>query len=123
MTHFLRRRTTLGATTVAAALTLALTGCSSGSSGTTAGCTPQHTFTTVNEGTLTVATYDFAPHTVISGDQLSGIEGDLLNEIAKRECLTLAVDSAGGASAAVPSVQSGRADVAAGDWWRTKARA
>jgi polar amino acid transport system substrate-binding protein len=121
-----RRRTAIGATSVAAGLILVLAGCSSGSSsasGTAADCTPQHTFSTVSEGALTVSTYAFAPHTVINGDQLTGIEGDLLNEFAKRECLTLTVDSAGGASAAVPSVQSGRSDVAAGDWWRTKARA
>jgi polar amino acid transport system substrate-binding protein len=60
---------------------------------------------------------------LINGDQLAGNEGDLLNEPAARECLTLTVDSAGGANASVPSVQAGRADVAAGDWRRTKARA
>ena len=123
----LRRRTALGATAITAALALVLTGCSSSSteaagSGAAAGCTPADKFSTVNEGTLTVATYEFQPHTILSGDGLSGIEGDLLTEIAKRECLTLTVDSAGGASASVPSVQSGRADLAAGDWWRTKAR-
>jgi len=110
----------------AAALAVVATGCS-GSSGTPSGapenCTPQHQFSTVTEGTLTVATYQFAPHTLINGDQLSGIEGDLLAEVARRECLTLTLDSAGGASASVPSVQTGRADLAAGDWWRTKARA
>jgi polar amino acid transport system substrate-binding protein len=110
---------------LAAALVLALAGCS-GDSDTAvppSDCTPQHQFDTVAKGKLTVATYAFPPHTIIEGDKLSGVEGDLLNEIAKRECLTLAVESAGGASAAVPSVQTGRADLAAGSWWRTKARA
>jgi polar amino acid transport system substrate-binding protein len=116
-------RTAAGA--VAATLALALAGCfsDSGSSTVSEGCTPQHQFSTVQQGTLTVATYTFPPHTVIEGDQLSGIEGDLLNELARRECLTLVVNSAGGATAAVPSVQTGRADLAAGDWWRTKDRA
>lgn len=113
------------AAAVAATLALVFAGCSGGSGGSSApaDCTPQHQFKTIDEGTLTVATYVFPPHTLIEGDQLSGIEGDLLNEVAKRECLTLTVSSAGGASAAVPSVQTGRADLAAGSWWRTKARA
>jgi polar amino acid transport system substrate-binding protein len=119
------RRSVVGM--VAATLAIVATGCSgssgSSSSDVSADCKPQHQFSTVSEGTLTVATYQFAPHTLIDGDQLSGIEGDLLDEIAKRECLTLTLDSAGGASASVPSVQTGRADLAAGDWWRTKARA
>jgi polar amino acid transport system substrate-binding protein len=43
---------------------------------------------------------------LITGDQLAGNEGDLLNELAARECSTLTVDSAGGANASVPSVQN-----------------
>ncbi|WP_175637318.1 substrate-binding periplasmic protein [Sinomonas mesophila] len=108
-----------------AALTLALSvsacGGSAESSGT-ASCTPEHEFSTVNEGQLTVSTYEFPPHTMLKDSGLGGIEGELLTEIAKRECLTLVVDSAGGAAAAIPSVQTGRSDLAAGDWYRTQAR-
>lgn len=88
-----------------------------------ASCKPQHDFSTVEDGFLTVATYEFAPHTLLDGDKLSGIEGELLAEVAKRECLTLKVQTSGGAAASVPAVETGRADLAAGDWWRTKARA
>lgn len=121
-TAWIRRGAPAGA--AVAALALALTGCS-----TTAGasvdpsCTPKHEFSTVNAGTLTVAAYDFAPHLKIEGNQIAGVEGELLNEIAKRECLTVTLEAAGGAGAAIPSVQAGRADLAAADWWRTKARA
>ncbi|NQD87794.1 amino acid ABC transporter substrate-binding protein [Paenarthrobacter sp. CM16] len=109
---------------VAAGLALSMSACGGDSSAdaVSSSCTPKHTFTTITPGTLTVATYDFQPHVKIEGDKISGVEGDLLNEIAKRECLTVSVQSAGGAAAAVPSVQSGRADLAAGDWWRTTAR-
>ncbi|MDJ0460019.1 ABC transporter substrate-binding protein [Arthrobacter sp. NQ7] len=107
-----------------AGLALALSGCGS-NAGAAAdpSCTPKHQFSTINPGTLTVAAYDFAPHLKIDGNQISGVEGDLLNEIAKRECLTVTVESSGGAGAAIPAVQAGRADLAAADWWRTKARA
>jgi polar amino acid transport system substrate-binding protein len=107
----------------ASGLALSLTGCSGGTSqAVPSDCKPLHSFNTISKGTLTVATYDFAPHMIVDGDTISGVEGDLLNEIAKRECLTVSLQSAGGAGAAVPSVQAGRADLAAGDWWRTEAR-
>lgn len=113
----------IAVTAAAGTLALALSGC-----GTTAGaavdpsCTPKHTFKTITPGTLAVSTYDFAPHMKLAGTTLSGVEGDLLNEIAKRECLTVSVEASGGAGAAIPAVQAGRADLAAGDWWRTEAR-
>lgn len=105
----------------------ALTGCSSGGGESSAGvdgdCTPAHEFDTVTEGTLTVATYDFLPYTKIESDtELSGIEGEILTEFAKRECLTLSIQSSGGAGAVIPSVETGRADIGAGDWYRTKDR-
>ncbi|MGP0224119.1 ABC transporter substrate-binding protein [Paenarthrobacter sp. NCHU4564] len=110
-------------TTVIGAAALALTGCSpSADASVDPSCTPKHSFKTITEGTLTVSTYDFAPHMKLDGTKLSGVEGDLLNEIAKRECLSVTVEASGGAGAAIPAVQAGRSDLAAGDWWRTKAR-
>lgn len=125
MRHLPRRPRTTALGVGAVTLGLLLTGCGGGTSTSAApsNCTPQNKFSTVKSGTLTVSTYDFSPHMILKGDKLSGVEGDLLNEIARRECLSLTVDSAGGANAAVPSVQTDRADLAAGDWWRTKARA
>lgn len=105
-------------------LALVLSGCSSSADAQVdPSCTPLHSFKTITPGKLTVSTYDFAPHMKTDGNTISGVEGDLLSEIAKRECLTIAVEASGGAGAAIPAVQAGRSDLAAGDWWRTEARA
>lgn len=96
----------------------------SGDGGSTASddCVPAHEFETIAPGELTVASYDYYPATLIDGDALTGIEGDLLTEIAERNCLTLTVSSAGGASAVIPSIETGRADVGSGNWLRTNER-
>lgn len=118
----IRRSAMIGAALTG--LALALTGCGGSANSTVdASCTPKHKFSTITPGTLTVATYDFAPHMKLEDNKLSGVEGDLLNQIAARECLTVTVEASGGAGAAIPAVQAGRADLAAGDWWRTQARA
>ncbi|MEE2952944.1 MAG: transporter substrate-binding domain-containing protein [Pseudomonadota bacterium] len=51
-----------------------------------------------------------------------GVDGDILNEIAKMECLQLKSTSVD-ASAALNYVVSGRADIASGSYYRTAARA
>src|SRR5690554_1637026 len=101
-----------------------LAGCSSSStSAVESDCQPQHEFDTVQPGVLTVATYDYPPYTLIEGpDAITGLEGDLLTEFAERQCLELDIQSSGGAGAVIPSVETGRADVGAGDWYRTEAR-
>lgn len=108
----------------AAALALPLAAWSGGGETTASSeeCRPAHEFETVNPGELTVATYDYPPLSTIDGDVYTGVEGDILTEIAKRECLELTIDSAGGASAAIPSVETGRADIATGSWFRTNER-
>ncbi|MFE4835666.1 substrate-binding periplasmic protein [Arthrobacter sp. NPDC056691] len=117
-------RKTAPLSAAAGLLALALSGCSpTAGAAVDPSCTPKHQFSTITKGTLTVAAYDFAPHLKLEGNQITGVEGDLLNEIAKRECLTVSVEASGGAGAAIPAVQAGRADLAASDWWRTKARA
>ena len=112
---------------VAALTALSLAACSGGSDDTAGGsddCTPAHPdLQTVSEGQLTVATYDFPPLSIVDGDTMTGVEGDLLQEVAAMECLELVVQAAGGAAAAIPAVETGRADLAAGDWYRTSARA
>lgn len=100
-----------------------LSGCSDDSAeAVDSSCKPDHAFSTIEDGTLTVAAYDFRPHMAVEGEKLTGVEGDLLAEFAARECLTVTAQVAGGAGAAIPSVETGRADLAAGDWWRTKDR-
>ncbi len=103
-----------------------LTGCSSNSSQSgsqvSSDCKPAHTFDTISSGKLTVAAPDFEPFVTVQNGQASGIDVDIVKQIASMECLTPAymqVDY----SAAVPAVQSGRADIAIGDYYRTTSRA
>ncbi|MFH8252563.1 substrate-binding periplasmic protein [Microbacterium sp. B2969] len=113
------------AASVAALAAISLAACSGDASGSTAGgdCKPAHTFTTITPGELTIASYDYPPATLLEGDGLTGMEGDLITEIAKLECLKLTVSSSGGAGAVIPSVQTQRADLGSGNWLRTKERA
>ena len=124
--HWTRVLAVTGVTALAA---VTLAACSaSGSDTADAGgdsdCTPAHPdLQTVSDGQLTVATYDFPPLAIVDGEEMTGVEGDLLQEVAAMECLELVVQAAGGAAAAIPAVETGRADLAAGDWYRTSARA
>ena len=109
--------------TAVGVLAISLTAC--GGSGTAAGvpdCTPAHQLTTITPGELTVASYDYAPATILNGESLTGMDGDLINEIAKLECLKVTVSTSGGAGAVIPSVQSKRVDIGSGNWLRTKER-
>lgn len=86
-------------------------------------CTPAHPgIDTVTPGTLTVATYNFPPFLVVEGTSVAGVEGDILRDIAELECLSLTSQPLDTASV-IPATQNGRADVAAGDWYCTAARA
>jgi polar amino acid transport system substrate-binding protein len=86
-------------------------------------CTPKHTFTTVEPGTLTVAPGTYPPYSFVdSSGALQGIDGDIVTAIAAMECLkvkAIPVDPA----AALQYVISGRAELTTGDWYRTAARA
>jgi len=115
-------RTSLAcAAAVALASTLAACGGSSGTS-VAADCTPAHEFSTIEEGTLTVALYDLPPFAKLDGKAITGVDGDLIKAIAEKECLTITAKPAATA-AVIPMVQSGRADVAVADWYRTAERA
>ena len=110
---------------VAAALACAaLPACSSssGSSAVPDNCTPKHAFRTMSKGKLTVSTYTYAPATIVKGGELQGVEGELLATVARWECLSLKVVEQAPAGV-IPAVQAGRADLAAGSWYRTKKRA
>lgn len=115
-------RTTLAlATTAVTMLSLAACGSDSGNAGV-ANCTPAHQFSTIAQGTLTVSVFDLPPFTKVEQGKITGVDGELLDEIAKRECLTVTATPMD-APGVIPAVQNGRADVAAGDWYRTEARA
>lgn len=86
-------------------------------------CKPAHEFKTVTPGTLTVSTYEFPPYTTTAQDgTLTGVDGEILKRIAAKECLKLAVTMVDPA-AAIQYVVSNRADLTAGDWYRTSERA
>lgn len=86
-------------------------------------CTPKHKFETIEAGTLTVAVTTYPPHSYIDDSGvMKGIDGDIANEFAKRECLkvkAITVDPA----AAIQYILSGQADVTIGAWYRTAERA
>ncbi|WP_077487818.1 substrate-binding periplasmic protein [Sinomonas mesophila] len=115
---------TLSAGTAAGLLAISLAACGGGNTaGVGSDCTPAHDgLKTVADGELTVASYEYPPVTMLDGETFTGMEGDLITEIAKMECLKVTVTSSGGAGAVIPSVQSGRADIGSGNWLRTKAR-
>jgi polar amino acid transport system substrate-binding protein len=85
------------------------------------GCTPQHQFETVEEGKLTVASISYMPAADVVDGKLTGIDGDIANEIAKRECLEINPVKVN-ASGAISQATSGRADFVIGDWYRSKER-
>ncbi|OJX98591.1 MAG: amino acid ABC transporter substrate-binding protein [Rhizobiales bacterium 63-22] len=103
---------------VGAALLLGL-----GSAAFAQDCKPLHQFKTITPGTLTVAVTTLVPNSFMSeSGKMTGIDGDIATEFAKRECLTVkpvAVDPA----AAIQYVLSGQADITTGDWYRTAERA
>lgn len=133
------RRSTAG---LAAAILVAtaLTACTGGpgaspSPSVPADCKPAHTFTTLKPGVLTVSTYAVPPFAIVTGREIShdgvpvtqggtleGVDGDIINEIAAKECLVVEVNSTV-AAGVLPTVRGGGADVGVGDWYRTKERA
>ena len=93
------------------------------SSAVAASCTPKHPgLKTVNEGFLTVALYESPPFGTLSNGKLGGAEGEIVNQIARMECLKVKpLESV--AAGNIPAIISGRADTAIGSWYRTAARA
>lgn len=86
-------------------------------------CQPQHEFTTITPGTLTVAVTTLIPFSWLDdAGVMKGVDNAVATEFAARECLTLtpvAVDPA----AAIQYVMMGQADIAVGNWYRTAERA
>ncbi|WP_087872140.1 substrate-binding periplasmic protein [Arthrobacter globiformis] len=114
----------LSAGSAAGLLAISLSACGgSETSSVASDCKPAHSdLKTITDGELTVASYDYAPATILEGENVTGMEGDLINEIAKLECLKVTVSTSGGAGAVIPSVQSKRVDIGSGNWLRTKER-
>ena len=86
-------------------------------------CTPKHQFTTVEAGFITVGASTYAPYSLINADGvLVGIDGDIMAEIGKLECLKVKPVVADGGSG-IQYVLSKKADTTTGDWYRTAERA
>jgi polar amino acid transport system substrate-binding protein len=100
-------------------------GCSSddsgGDSAVASDCKPAHTVKTLKEGVLTTVNESAMPFADIDGKLPVGMDGLIIQHIAKLECLELS-SSLVDAAAVIPSVQTGKADVGFGDWYRTEER-
>jgi polar amino acid transport system substrate-binding protein len=106
-------------------LGLSLTACSS-SAGTPAAavdCTPAHSgLKTVNAGKLTVGTPISPPYVLKNGDEIGGVDAEIIKEIAAMECLDVNWQEVTFA-AGLQSLQSGRVDTSMGGIYRTSERA
>ncbi|MDR1513418.1 MAG: transporter substrate-binding domain-containing protein [Propionibacteriaceae bacterium] len=87
-----------------------------------AACVPAHTFTTIADGKLTVASPEFPPFSSLIAGSPEGIDTEIARAVAALECLEVEITEVSYA-AAVPAVQTGRADLAVGCYYRTKERA
>ena len=55
-------------------------------------CKPAHQFETIRPGTLSVAVWDFPPYSIPAGtSDIKGVDGEIVKQIAARECLKIAV--------------------------------
>ena len=85
-------------------------------------CAPAHTVKTISPGDSCLHLQGRRPFISASGDGgIKRTDADILKKIAAKECLTVVpvtVDPA----AAIQYVISGKADIAAGDWYRSVAR-
>lgn len=84
-------------------------------------CTPKYSFETVAPGKLTVALTNTAPYSLEKDGAIAGIDGDLVKRFAKENCLEITYDIFT-YPGAVSAVQTRRADIALGGFYRTAAR-
>jgi len=84
---------------------------------------PAHKFKTVTPGELKVSAVYYPPFNEIDdAGNYKGLEADVLRIFAEKECLKLNAETAS-FSASTQFVSTGRADISAGEWYRTEARA
>nr|WP_246136733.1 transporter substrate-binding domain-containing protein [Leekyejoonella antrihumi] len=98
-------------------------GASPGASGSKTGnCHPKHQFSTLKSGVLTVGFTDLPPWTIPQGNTAAGVEGVILEKIAKMECLSTVLKTESGGSG-IADLTAGRLDMTSGAYYRTKQRA
>ncbi|GER21523.1 cystine ABC transporter substrate-binding protein [Zafaria cholistanensis] len=115
--------TIAGAACLALGLTLTGCGSSSGSSAAAADCTPAHAgLEPINAGKLTVGTPVTPPYVLKNGTEISGVDAEIIKEIAAMECLEVDWQEMTFA-AGMQSLQSGRVDTTMGGVYRTAERA
>ncbi|RGE23685.1 ABC transporter substrate-binding protein [Leucobacter sp. wl10] len=105
---------------VLAAFALLVTGCSAaGGSGTAAideSCTPVVAdVQTMNPGKLKVLEVEHPPFATMEGGKLTGVEGELVQKIAKDLCLQLDVQVTSFAGA-IEGLQNNRGDLSSANW-------
>ena len=71
---------------------------------------------TVKKGKLTMAVAEYPPYISTAGGKLSGVDGDVLAEVAKRLCLQPDPKTQS-FSAIIESVKNNSADLTAGNWY------
>ncbi|NMR29133.1 substrate-binding periplasmic protein [Crystallibacter degradans] len=103
---------------------LALTGCGGGATATSVAedCVPQSDVKTLQDGVLTVAAPEFPPFSSVSNGDSTGVDAELIKEFAAANCLEVKMEQTSYAGT-IPAVQSNRADVAIGCYYRTAQRA
>lgn len=112
----------LGASAAMLTFSLAACGGSPSASAVSSDCVPQNEVKTLKEGVLTVAAPEFPPFSSVSNGQASGIDADIIKEFAAKNCLEVKMEPTSYAGT-IPAVQSNRADVAIGCYYRTAQRA
>lgn len=85
-------------------------------------CVPQNEVKTIQEGVLTVAAPEFPPFSSVSNGQATGADADIVKQFAADNCLEVRMESTSYAGT-IPAVQSNRADIAIGCYYRTAQRA
>lgn len=108
----------------AAFAAMALSSCSGQVSATSVpdDCVPQSEVKTLQEGVLTVAAPEFRPFSSVSNGQATGADADIVKQFAADNCLEIRMEPTSYAGT-IPAVQSNRADLAIGCYYRTAQRA
>jgi polar amino acid transport system substrate-binding protein len=116
------KKSVLTAAALGALVVSSITACGNDAAKTVAAdCKPAASFQTLNAGTLTVAVPELPPFSTYANSQLAGVDGQLIKEFAKRNCLEIKAEPTSYAGT-IPAVQSSRADVAIGAYYRTSER-
>lgn len=113
---FPRSRALMGLGLVSVLAVSACGGDSADANGVDPDCEPiMEGVETIDEGTLTVMVAEHPPFAMTEGDELTGIEGDLLVDVADSLCLELDYSVAQFA-AIIEGLQQGRADISSNNW-------